>query len=102
MITQAQLHQYLLYDHNTGIFYWRFVEAANRKAKSGLVAGTYSKRDNIWTITIRGTKYSAHNLAWYYMKGVYPEAGSLKHKNGDRSDNRISNLWCMGKVTQIS
>lgn len=33
----------------------------------------------------------AHRLAWLYMTGSFP-SGLLDHKNGDRSDNRWSNI----------
>ena len=36
-------------------------------------------------------EYSAHRLAWLYVHGAWP-TGQIDHINGDRGDNRISNL----------
>lgn len=40
---------------------------------------------------IDGAAYATHRLVWFYVHGKWPEH-EIDHINGDRSDNRISNL----------
>jgi hypothetical protein len=56
----------------------------------GTTAGSKTKRGYI-EITVDGGRYWAHRLAWLYVNGDLP-AGDIDHINGNRADNRISNL----------
>lgn len=59
------------------------------------VGHTYNK---IFTaVNVLNRNYFAHRLAWMYVYGEYPSE-SLLHVNGDRKDNRISNLVCSKQV----
>lgn len=75
-LTQARLKELLHYDPNTGVF----VGLPIRKHPKG-----YS------TVRIDGATYFTHRLAVLYMTGLFPEEDT-DHHNGDRSDNRWSNL----------
>jgi len=78
----------LSYDPMTGTFRWRERRAYN--APVGSVAGTKSKK-GYWIISVDGTQYYAHHLAWVVMKGEWP-AVEIDHRNTDSLDNRWLNL----------
>ena len=82
------LKQILDYDKATGVFTWKIRPARNVFA--GAVAGSYSKKSGR-TIGINGMGFTAQRLAWVYM-GMPTPKGVIAHRNGDNSDNRISNL----------
>ncbi len=48
-----------------------------------------------------GQQYAAHRLAWLYVNGEMPET-PLDHKNGQRDDNRISNLRLASQSQNIA
>ena len=79
----------LIYSPETGRF--QRCDRKNGRPSSRTTVGTKSKHDGYVTICVSGTCYMAHRLAWLYVYGKLPET-MLDHINGDRSDNRISNL----------
>ncbi len=81
-LTASTLRAKLDYDEATGVFRWR----SSGKA-AGYLAGKYGRRQ----IEIDGVARYAHRLAWLYVHGEWP-AGQIDHLNGDKHDNRISNL----------
>jgi len=88
MISQSELKRVLRYDLNSGKFFWLRVNKKATKIKVGDEAG-YIQNGYI-TITVNGSRYKAHRLAWFYVYGEWPYI--IDHKNHIRSDNRISNL----------
>ena len=80
----------LKYQHTTGNLIW----LVNRgKVKAGDVAGCKDRNDGYVQVTLDNRNYQAHRLAYYLYHGRDIEPGKvLDHKNGDRSDNRITNL----------
>ncbi len=87
MIKHEELLKLLSYNKDTGVFIWK--EKPCRNIKIGDVAGCVDTQGYI-SIGVRGVKYKAHRLAWFYVNGVHPVV--IDHINGDKKDNRICNL----------
>lgn len=88
-LTVETLKEAIHYDPETGDFFNRKPRNLNGSAPAGAPAGCYQRGYRV--IKIGKKKYSAHRLAWLYIYGHFP-AGDIDHINGDRGDNRISNL----------
>lgn len=58
--------------------------------KSGLEVGCRRSRGYI-QVKLNGVAYRAHRVIWAIHNGSWPE-GQIDHRNGNRSDNRITNL----------
>ena len=87
MLTQERLKQLLDYDPVTGVFTRR---ESQRKDRIGKAAGAANTKGHI-QIRVDGTLYVAHRLAWLYVHGELPTL-QLDHFDGDKTNNRISNL----------
>jgi len=85
--TQEELHELLDYDPNTGIFTHKI---NNRHGCFGKKAGCV-RGDGYILIGIRKGHFLAHRLAWFYTYGTWPSE-MIDHKDGNRQNNRISNL----------
>ena len=87
LITHDELIRTLSYDESTGVFRWL---VNRKKAKVGNIAG--SKCTNGYLkFTINGKCYLAHRVAWFYVKGKWPD-DEIDHINCIKTDNRICNL----------
>lgn len=86
-LTTREVSETVSYDPLTGEFRWlrthsRYVagEVAGRKAAKGYRG-----------LTLNKVPVLCHRLAWFIMTGAWPPQ-DVDHENGNRSDNRFSNL----------
>lgn len=92
-LTQERLRILVNYCEQTGVFRWS--ESAH-KPLIGKIAGNPNSNGYI-KFSIGGRTYMAHRLAWLYVYGKWP-TNTIDHMDGDRTNNRISNLR---DVTQL-
>lgn len=81
------LKSWLSYNEYTGEFTW--LKSNNRRIKIGSRAGSLCGEYR--RIMINRVSYLEHQLAWYFMKGVWPSL-DIDHRNTIKIDNRWENL----------
>lgn len=92
MLTQSSLKKALYYSPRTGDFY---------SAVTGKQVGHISGRQ--LRIIVYRKEHAARDLAWLYMKGVYPsKEDPVAFLNGDSSDLSFSNLCLQSRLPIIA
>lgn len=79
----AKVREALYYNPETGNFSSRQHNGIRTRCMIGDNGYIY--------VSIKGKKYAAHRLAWFYFHGRWPKE-DIDHINGNPSDNRILNL----------
>lgn len=94
LLTQERLKELLKYNAHTGVFTNRVTRSS--RAIKGDVAGCL-KPSGYRIITIDGALHRAHRLVFLFIGGKLPK-DQTDHINGDRDDNRLSNLRCVSST----
>lgn len=89
-LTAERLRELVSYDQETGKFV-RLVATGPRGCHKPGSLKAYIKTNGYARVHVDGTTHAAHRLAWLYMHGRWPD-GDIDHINGDRLDNRATNL----------
>lgn len=84
-LTVAEVKEELHYDPLTGDWTW-----LENTRLAGKKAGYTAKSDGYVRIWLKGKRYLAHRLAWFYMTGEWPI--EIDHKDRNRSNNEFGNL----------
>ena len=82
----VQMQRAIAYNPATGDFTWK---VSRGTVKAGDSAGSIS--DGYLRIKFSGQRVFAHRLAWLFMYGRMPK-DQIDHIDGDRTNNRITNL----------
>lgn len=101
------LRQLFSYDPPSGEIRWKHRDLSTFRGKRprdayaafvawnnkypGTIAGGAGSPDRYKSLLAGDGKYLAHRIVWYMHTGEQP-CGEIDHINGNRSDNRISNL----------
>lgn len=88
-LTHNTLTQALHYDPVTGAF-MRYLKGGRLKQ-----AGSVQGADNHIAILVSRQNYTAHTLAWFYVHKE--KRDDVYHLNGNKQDNRLTNLACYKK-----
>ena len=96
-LTHKRLLEVLSYNKETGVFSW----AENRKkCTNGKAICGKPNSNGYLRVGIDGVRYGLHRIAWFYVHGELPK-NDIDHINGIRDDNRISNLRCVTRSTNL-
>jgi hypothetical protein len=85
-LTFARSHELINYNADTGEMTWKVQQG---KSKKGSIVG--SVQAGYRKTTIDKEQIKAHRLCWFMVNGVWP-SGQIDHIDGNKLNNKISNL----------
>lgn len=88
-LTAGKVRSVLSYEPETGLLTW--CKQVARNIKPGTTINPMRNHGNYVQIQIDKKLYYTHRLAWLHFYGTSP-VGSIDHIDGDKTNNRISNL----------
>jgi hypothetical protein len=91
------LQEHLSYNEITGRLHWRTGKGGK---KVGDIVGSPTDEGYI-RFTLQGKQWLAHRVAWALYTGEDPGTLVIDHINGQKNDNRISNLRPLTHIQNI-
>lgn len=99
-LTQERVRELLEYRPDTGKFTWKC--STSNRAPVGAEAGSLASNGYV-IVGVEGSAVLAHRLAWLWVYGELPDQNKdIDHIDGDRGNNRISNLRLVTRSANIS
>lgn len=78
-----------IFDYKDGVLFWK-EKSPGRKSNG--IAGCTCKQSGYVKLSYNGKAYQAHRIVWEMFNSPIPKGMQIDHINGDKKDNRISNL----------
>ncbi len=92
-LTQAEAERLFHYDPETGNLIRRITVGS--RSREGDVAG-HHLHHGYRAVGINSVKYLVHRVVWLIIHGEFPPK-EIDHINGDKSDNRLTNLRAVSR-----
>ncbi len=86
----TDLNEIFSYEPDTGRLVWK-TDRPGRGCVAGREAGTTTPI-GYRAVTVDGRKYYAHRIVWELANGPIEDGMCIDHIDGDRANNRLSNL----------
>ncbi len=94
MLSSTELNSLFDYNPEDGVLRWKYQSSRGKdwnKQRAGKPAGS-TKADGYMQVGFNGRVMYYHRIVWAMMSGECPDGSFIDHIDGDRSNNRISNL----------